>query len=129
LNRRLHDPKMGRPDCPGFPRARILRLPWKQAWSSAAAHCGAADSFGLLDLRWWCGLYSPAEWRRILQQPEDQAIVEQIRRGTWSGRPLGSDRFIAKMESILGRRLRTPRRGRPKLLKKSKLTKSRKKKE
>jgi hypothetical protein len=40
-------------------------------------------------------------------------MVLRLRRSTFNGRPLGSDRFIAKLESALNRRLRAPKMGRP----------------
>ena len=54
-----------------------------------------------------------ASWRAILQQPEDQLASTRLLRSTFNGRPLGSDRFIAKLESMLNRRLRAPKLDRP----------------
>jgi putative transposase len=96
-------------------RARLVRLPWRYPWSSAAANCGEADDeTGVLQPNVWRRRFPFAQWRRILQQPEDEVMVLRIRRSTFNGRPLGSDRFIAKLESRLNRRLRTPKIGRPK---------------
>lgn len=96
-------------------RARLVRLPWRYPWSSAAAHCGlAADGTGLLqDVSAWRRRYDGATWSKILQAPEDEAMITRLRRRTFNGRPLGSDRFIAKLESLLNRRLRDPVMGRP----------------
>jgi putative transposase len=99
-------------------RARLVRLPWKYRWSSAAAHCGlagrSADESGLLhDLAAWRRRYPGSRWSKILQSPEDQAMLTRLRRRTYNGRPLGTDRFIARLESLLNRRLRDPKMGRP----------------
>lgn len=99
-------------------RARLVRLPWKYRWSSAATHSGlaarSADETGLLeDPAAWRRRYPGASWSKILQSPEDQAMLTQLRRRTFNGRPLGTDRFIARLESLLNRRLRDPKMGRP----------------
>ncbi len=55
----------------------------------------------------------PAQWRKLLVQPQEEEVVESLRRQTFNGRPLGSNRFIAKLEAKLNRRLRANRVGRP----------------
>jgi putative transposase len=96
-------------------RAKMVRAPWRYPWSSAAAHCGEPDATGLLDLKWWTNFAPPARWKAMLKAGEDDAAQTMlIRTQTRTGRPLGSDRFIAKLESRLGRRLRRPAMGRPK---------------
>ena len=94
-------------------RARLVRLPWRYHWSSAAAHTGEADASGVLDRATCRKRFSPAQWRRILQQPEDETMVLRLQRCTFNGRPLGTDRFVVKLESLLNRRLRQPKMGRP----------------
>lgn len=94
-------------------RARLVRLAWRYPWSSAAAHCGEDEEIEVLERGLWRRRYAPAQWRRIVQQPEDDALVKRLRRSTFNGRPLGSDRFIAKLEAMFNRRLRTPKMGRP----------------
>jgi putative transposase len=99
-------------------RARLVRLPWRYPWSSAAAHCGEANPenpAGLLDRAVWSRRYTAAEWRRILLQPGEEALTTRLRRSTFNGRPLGGDRFIAKLEVRLRRRLRPLKIGRPRL--------------
>jgi putative transposase len=94
-------------------RARLVRLAWRYPWSSAAAHCGAPDASGVLELTSWRQRCAPRAWRSILQRPDDSDIVTRLRRSTFNGRPLGDDRFIAKLETRLNRRLQTPKMGRP----------------
>ncbi len=101
-------------------RARIVRLPWRYRWSSAAAHCGQGDPPGLLDLTKWRKIMRPAHWRRLLVEAQEEQEVELIRKRTFTGRPLGSDRFIAKLETRLNRRLRANPVGRPAKKKKEK---------
>ena len=99
-------------------RAGMCRAPWRYPWSSAAAHCGEADRSELLDRKWWAGYARPAIWKRMLTAEEKNDGEANLRRATMTGRPLTSDRLLAKLESKLGRRLRPLPRGRPKLTKK-----------
>jgi len=94
-------------------RARLVRKAWLYKASSAAAHTGGPDRSGLLDLRQWEREWSPEDWKQTLCNREDVDAMEQLRLGTSRGRPLGSDRFINKLERSLGRRLRPLPVGRP----------------
>ena len=97
-------------------RAKLCRAAWRYRWSSAAAHCGlAADASGLLDLAAWRKRLSPGgNWREALGEALTDEQTEHLRHSTNRGRPLGSDSFIAKLETALGRRLRPLPVGRPK---------------
>ncbi len=94
-------------------RARLCRKAWQWPWSSAAAHCGGDDPFELLDLPSWQREMDPAKWRCLLERTDEDRLTTTLRLATSRGRPLGSDRFIAKLETLLGRRLRPLPRGRP----------------
>jgi putative transposase len=94
-------------------RARMVRLAWKYRWSSAAAHVGAADdALGVLDPDSWT-MFSPSQWRRLLQHEDDEKMVKRLGSALRTGRPLASDRFLAKLEAKLSRRLRPLPVGRP----------------
>lgn len=109
-------------------RAKLVRVAWRYAWSSAAAHCGkGADESGLLDLAWWAERSRGLDWPAALRRRQDEKELAGIRLGTHRGRPLGSDSFLSKMESLLGRRLRPLPVGRPKKTRQEKgTTKTRK---
>ena len=96
-------------------RARLCRKAWQWRWSSAAAHCGKEDASGLLDMPSWKQEIDFAKWRRLLERPDDDRLAAALRLATSRGRPLGSDRFIAKLETRLGRRLRPLPPGRPRI--------------
>ena len=51
--------------------------------------------------------------QRALLIDDDAEFVEQMRRQTGRGRPLGGDSFLSKVEKQLGRRLRALPVGRP----------------
>jgi len=94
-------------------RAKIVRVPWRYRWSSAAGHCGGKEPSGLLDLSAWSKRWRVDRWKQELRRPEDAALVGQMRRCLLTGRPLASDRFISKLEALVGKRLRPLPVGRP----------------
>ena len=94
-------------------RAKIVRVPWRYRWSSAAAHCGGKETSDLLYLSAWFTRWCVDRWRRVSHRPEDAALVGQMRRCLRTGRPLASDRFISKLEALVGKRLRPLPIGRP----------------
>jgi putative transposase len=94
-------------------RARLSRKAWSWPWSSAAGHCGGDDLTGLLDLSGWHEQMDAARWCDLLTRDDDQQELTRFRLYTGRGRPLGSDKFVAKLETLLGRRLRPLPHGRP----------------
>ena len=96
-------------------RARMHRMAWKYPWSSAAYHCGlGGDPSGLLNLGERFADMPPARWKRTLTNiADDDESMDSIRTHTRTGQPLGSDTFLSKLETILGRRVRSRLRGRP----------------
>jgi putative transposase len=101
-------------------RARVVRGAWNYRWSSAAAHVGEGSPGELLDLTEWCERWTPAKWRSQLTRRDDDQAVARLRLCTQRGRPLGSDRFVSKLERLVGRRLRPLPIGRPRKQKETK---------
>lgn len=97
-------------------RAGMVKSAWDYAWSSAGAHCGEmGDPSGLLALSDWFARVSGAEWSATLRaMAESDSVIERLRTHTRTGRPLGDDAFLSKVETVLGRRVRAVPRGRPK---------------
>ncbi len=95
-------------------RAKLCRRAWQYAWSSAAVHVDPQATSDWLDLARWYRQVTAAEWRRELAEGLTDDEVARIRLRTHTGRPLGSDRFLAKLETVLGRRVRPLPVGRPK---------------
>ncbi|MBX3179692.1 MAG: transposase [Candidatus Hydrogenedentes bacterium] len=78
-------------------RAGMVRFPWEYAWSSCRAHCGEWSGDTLLDLKRWFGHYTAAEWRNsLLVEMENKGFLEQIRRYTRRGTPLGKHEFFRR---------------------------------
>jgi putative transposase len=95
-------------------RAGMVKKAWDYPWSSAKAHADGHDESGLLDMKSWLKLHSAEEWRTLLSKAEDKVTCDLIRSRTFKGRPLGSDSFISKLETTVGKRLRAMPVGRPK---------------
>jgi putative transposase len=89
-------------------RAGIVKRPEQYRWSSASAYLrGTKDplvNFSGLNER-------VDDWSEYLRQAEDIAIAEKMRKYEQTGRPLGSDSFVMKLEKILDRMLRPKKPG------------------
>jgi putative transposase len=94
-------------------RAKICRLPWQYEWSSAGVHTDPETESPLLNLSYWRKMISEKEWRAELMSGIDEAQIGRIRLSTHTGRPLGTDGFLSKLEKLLGRRVRSLPVGRP----------------
>ncbi len=94
-------------------RAKICRVPWQYEWSSSAAHVGKMAGAELLNLTSWRKMISAKQWQRELAGGIDQSQINRIRLSTHTGRPLGTDSFVSKLEKMLGRRVRPLPIGRP----------------
>jgi len=97
-------------------RAKVVRVAWRYPWSSAAAHTGMGAVATWLDLRAWQRAWTAEAWRANLGEAEGKEALETLRICTHTGRPLGSDTFLSKIERALGRRLRPLPVGRPRKL-------------
>jgi putative transposase len=81
-------------------RARLVRKPYRYRWSSAAAHLAGEDDrlvrvAPLLD--------RVGDWREFLAEGLSVEEAELLRQHERTGRPLGTKRFIARLERLLGR--------------------------
>lgn len=100
-------------------RAKLVRRAWRWVWSSALGHVSGKDPSGLLNLSAWKKKFPRGfdwpDWKETLIKKQDKEVEESFRgRGNRRGYPLGSDKFIAKLETKLGKRLRPNPIGRPK---------------
>lgn len=88
-------------------RAGLVRRAWRYPWSSAAVHCGNRNDDPLVDSETWHAHTHAEDWKATLStiagDPETQSAV---RSSTHTGRPLGSDSFLSKIEKALGCRVR-----------------------
>ena len=80
-------------------RARLVDLPQAWRWSSARAHLNGIDD-GITNAK--ALLAHAPDWRNFLAIGLDDALLETIRRGERTGRPLGNDAFIRELEHATG---------------------------
>ena len=96
-------------------RAGLVEKPWQWPWSSALTHVNKKESglielgdlFKIMDMS--CG-----SWVRYIDSIEEQSFLQNIRKHTFTGRPLGAAAFIESLEEEFNRRLCALPIGRPK---------------
>jgi putative transposase len=89
-------------------RARLAADPLSWRWSSALAHVSGEDDAlvivsPLLDM--------VGDWREFLATEYGKEELEEVRRKEKTGRPLGEDAFVSKIEQLLDRPLHMQKRG------------------
>ena len=89
-------------------RAGLVSNPWDWPWSSARAHLAAEDD-QLVKVAPLLAMIG--DWRAFLRSamPEDE--LRDIRRHARTGRPLGDEAFLARLEDMVGRVLKPQKRG------------------
>lgn len=93
-------------------RAKLVKKPEEWEWSSVREHLKKAKGpLSLIDVNDFIDIRN---WKEYLAQEEEEDIIKKIRANTLTGRPLGDDAFIMKLENVFGRRLKALPRGRPK---------------
>jgi putative transposase len=93
-------------------RAGLCTRPEDWRWSSVRAHLHG-ESDAIVDVRPMQELVN--DWREYLAVRDRRATIETLRSHTSTGRPAGSDEFVADLEQIAGRPLRKRKPGpRPK---------------
>jgi putative transposase len=95
-------------------RAKLVKQPEDWKWSSARIHLRNCSCSGILKLEDIDKYMEIKSWKGYLTQQEDAAIIKHIRANTLSGKPLGDDRFLVKLEKLSGKVLKSLPRGRPK---------------
>ncbi len=89
-------------------RAGLVRRPEQWRWSSAGAHLdGKADGVTALAPL----LERVSDWRAFLAGGMDEETLAAIRGNMRTGRPLGAESWLKKMEKSLGRILRKAKPG------------------
>ena len=90
-------------------RAGLARGVRDWRWSSARAHLAGRDDrlveVGPL-------LERVDDWREFLKGGLDEATLKTLRRHSRTGRPLGAEAFVKRLERRLGRELRARKPGR-----------------
>jgi putative transposase len=95
-------------------RAGIVKNPIEYEWSSVRGHIDNS-SVGLIETD---SLFKYIEveqtkWKEFVSREDDSKTIMGIRKNTMTGRPLGSEAFVKKLENICGKRLHALSVGRP----------------
>ena len=91
-------------------RAGLVERAEAYRWSSAAGHCGSRSDPVLSNEFPPAGVIG--DWSAWLAEGEDETATTAVRRGTRTGRPCGSPKFLDQLEGLLDRVLRPKKRGR-----------------
>ena len=96
-------------------RAKIAKKPTDYIWSSAKSHSDISHK----DMIDTSPLFKYIEveqgsWKEFINKPDEPDEVAMIRKYTMTGRPLGGDSFINKLEKTFDMRLHALPVGRPK---------------
>jgi len=89
-------------------RAGMVKDPGAYPWSSAAAHISGRSN-DLVEVKPL--LEMVGNWRDFLQGGVSEEEIKRIRRHERTGRPLGNDGFVEKLEEGLGRVLKRRKPG------------------
>ena len=92
-------------------RVKVVKKAEEYPWSSAKEHMGGPSSC-VITKRFYL-LEEIGNWKKYLRDGEDEALIQDIRKGTMTGRPCGSESFIQKLEKRFNRRLKALPPGRP----------------
>ena len=91
-------------------RAGRTKQAWDYPWSSAAYHVGRVEKDPLVSTREPYQLVGEKDWRELLRREPSEA--GRLRRSTSTGRPCGSESFVAAAERLTGRVLHPLKPGR-----------------
>lgn len=89
-------------------RARLCARPQDWPWSSAAAHLAGHDD-SLVTVRPL--LESVPDWEAFIGGTDDEKLDQLLRGHASTGRPLGTDAFVASLERRLARSLKRKKPG------------------
>ncbi len=89
--------------------ARLVQQAQDWKWSSVAAHLSCKD-FKLVKVAPVLERYG--DFKEFLSETtEDSAAFKPLRQSETTGRPLGSEEWIDKIEKVIGRTLKPQKRG------------------
>lgn len=93
-------------------RAGLVAKAEDWQWSSAREHLRIDERNRIVTLSSVREFIEVKEWEDYLRS-EDTMMESKIRNNTLSGKPIGSDEFVGKLENVLGRKLKPMQMGRP----------------
>ncbi len=92
-------------------RAGLVDSPAEWRWSSARAHLSGHDD-GLVKVAPLLAMVG--DWAGLLNSALREEELKELRGHGRTGRPLGDEAFVGRLEALLGRVLKLQKGGRPK---------------
>jgi len=92
-------------------RASLIKRPKQYKWSSARVNTGE-EKDGFIEPI-WRDYVDRKEYCKFLNTIDNEREIENIRKCTFSGKPIGSERFVSQIVDTLGIRINIRPRGRP----------------
>jgi putative transposase len=89
-------------------RAKLSNHPGDYRWSSCKAHLAGEDD-KLVKVEPLLRIIN--SWKDFIQMPVSESKIKNLRKHERTGRPLGDDRFIDRLEVLTGRYLRKMKPG------------------
>jgi hypothetical protein len=96
-------------------RAKLAGIPAEWRWSSARAHLPGRDD-GLVKVAPLLAMV--ADWNGLLDSALREEELKELRGHVSTGRPLGDETFLDRLEGLVRRVLKPQKGGRPKKTKK-----------
>ncbi|MBN2224664.1 MAG: transposase [Deltaproteobacteria bacterium] len=90
-------------------RARLVENAEEYPWSSTRSHLSLCNDPLLAGTK---GYLDFGDWRKYLAEKDEEIFIKNLRLHERTGRPLGSEEFLAKLEALTGRVLRKQKTGR-----------------
>jgi putative transposase len=92
-------------------RAKLVACAEDWPWSSARAHLSGRDDC-LVKVAPLLAMIS--DWRVLLNSARPEGELKELRSHGRTGRPLGDETFLDRLEGLVGRVLKPQKGGRPK---------------
>lgn len=90
-------------------RAKMVAHAEDYRWSSAQAHVRGINDEVLSGKE--RERLSMEGWQDFLREPADDEVLNKLRKNSSTGRPLGNDEFLTKVEQLLRRVIRKAKPG------------------
>lgn len=98
-------------------RANMVQDPWNWKWSSSSFYANGADPvIKLKNLLEFIDM-TPERWKNYTEIKDEESYINNIKKHTLTGYPLGAGTFLYQLEEKLGRKVIASPRGRPKVQK------------
>ena len=89
-------------------RGKLVKKAWKYPWSSAGAHVEGKND-GLVKVGPMLAMVG--DWEKFLEEDASEDEAKKLRQHERTGRPLGSEKFVMRLEQLTGRMLRKQKPG------------------